>query len=92
MNNTAVIITRHQGAVDWLAQQGITGVVTHHATPDVVKGQDVIGNLPLDLASLANTVTAILMPHLPPELRGKELSVEQMNQYATLKKFKVTQV
>ncbi len=75
-----VIVSRHQGLVDWLAQRGIVGDVIAHASPDDVIGKDVIGNLPLHLASLAKSVTVIDMPALPADWRGKDLSPEQMDQ------------
>lgn len=47
MNPEVVIVTRHQGAVEWLRRQGITGQVTGQATPDDVTGKVIVGNLPL---------------------------------------------
>lgn len=86
-----VIVTRHQGQVEWLAQQGITGKVISHATPEDMQGADVVGNLPLHLAALANTVTAVDLPNLSAELRGQDLTPEQMEQAgANLKSYKVT--
>ena len=86
----AVIISRHRGAIDWLAQQGITGTVVAHATKDDVLGKDVVGNLPLDLAALANTVTSILMT-VPADMRGKDLTADDMVKMgARLQMFKVT--
>lgn len=38
------------------------------------------GVLPLHLASLANTVTTVDM-NLPAEMRGKELSLEDIKKY-----------
>jgi CRISPR-associated protein Csx16 len=88
-----VIVSRHQGLVDWLAQRGIVGKVIAHATPDDVRGKDVIGNLPLHLASVALSVTVVDMPNLPPELRGQDLSPEQMDQVgATLSRYVVRKV
>ena len=85
-----VIISRHQGLLDWLASKGITGRVIPHATSDDVRGKNVIGNLPLHLAALADTVTVVNLPNLPAELRGKELSAEEMDQYgASLATYKV---
>lgn len=43
---------------------------------------DVYGVLPLHLASLANTVTTVDM-NLPAEMRGKELSLEDIEKYFT---------
>ena len=80
-----VIVTRHQGMIDWLAQRGITGKVISHATPADIIGKDVVGNLPLGLASLANSVTTVDLPDLPADMRGKDLTPDQMDAYgATL--------
>ena len=43
---------------------------------------DVYGVLPLHLASLANTVTTVDMD-LPAEMRGKELSLTDIETYFT---------
>ena len=85
-----VIVTRHQGLVEWLRRRGIEGEVIAHATEDDVRGKDVIGNLPLHLANVALSVTVVDMPNLPPELRGQDLSPEQMDQAgATLTRYVV---
>lgn len=74
-----LIVSRHAGAVEWLRMRGITGPVVTHATPEDVRGRDVVGNLPLALAAEALTVTTIDLPDLPPEQRGKDLSPEEMD-------------
>jgi len=78
---STVIVTRHQGLVQWLAMRGITGEVIAQATPDDIKGKDVYGVLPLHLAAKANTVTTVDMPNLPAEKRGQDLTPEEMDQY-----------
>lgn len=85
-----VIVTRHRGLVEWLRRKGIEGEVIAHATEDDVRGKDVIGNLPLHLANVALSVTVVDMPYLPPELRGQDLSPEQMDEAgATLRRYVV---
>ena len=92
MNEKRVIITRHDGAVEWLRQHGIFGKVIAHASEADVIGKDVVGILPLHLAALANSVTAIVMD-LPPELRGKDITPEQMDDCgAKLVKYEVRRV
>lgn len=51
-----LIVTRHVGLVEWLAQRGITGEVIAHATPDQVGGRHVVGALPMHLAASAASV------------------------------------
>ena len=90
-NNNNLIITRHTGLVQWLANQGITGQVIASATPDDVKGKDVIGCIPLRLCALAKSVTTVDFD-CPMDLRGKDLTPDQLNQLgATLNKYVVTQ-
>lgn len=79
-----IIITRHQGLVDYLIYQGLVSKdtkVISHATPDQVRGKDVIGVLPMDLAVLARSVTIVPL-NLPQNLRGVDLTVDQVAQYA----------
>lgn len=74
-----IIVTRHQGAVEWLRSQGITGDVLSHVT-DVsqIAGKRVVGALPLHLAVHAAAVGSIDMPALRPEQRGQDLTAEEM--------------
>jgi len=51
---TIVIVTRHNAAVEWLRRNGIIGNVIAQATPNDIKGNDVIG-------ILASSVTEISM-------------------------------
>lgn len=74
-----VIVSRHAGAVAWLAQRGITGEVIAQATPEDVRGKNVIGNLPMHLASLAAKVGSIDLPRLAAADRGRDLTPEEMD-------------
>jgi putative CRISPR-associated protein (TIGR02620 family) len=56
-------------------------VVLTHAEAGNVEGKHVIGVLPLRLASLAASITEIPLD-IPAELRGQELTIEQVRQYA----------
>ncbi len=77
-----IIVTRHAGALRWLTAKGIVGeAITHISSPEQVRGKRVVGGVPLHLAAEAAEVLAIVMPELPPELRGKELTAEQMEQF-----------
>lgn len=75
-----VIITRHNGAVEWLRRMGITGEVIAHATEDDVRGRHVVGAVPMHLAAIAASVTTIDMPNLSADLRGVDLTPEQMDE------------
>lgn len=73
-----VIVTRHAGAVEWLAQRGYTGPVIEQATVEDVRGKAVIGNLPMHLAAEAAIVGNIDIPNLTREQRGQDLTPEEM--------------
>ena len=79
-----IIITRHPALIKYLEEIGvITGdepVITH-ATEEDVRGKDVIGVLPLSLASVANRVTEVTL-NLTPEMRGRELSLDEIRSVA----------
>ena len=78
------VITRHPALVAYLQEIGMVddGVrVITHATPDDVRDKDVIGVLPLRLAALASSVTEVPLD-IPAELRGQELTLDQIRQYA----------
>ena len=82
MGKEIVIISRHSGLLEWLRLRGIEGVViTGNATVEDVEGKDVYGILPLWLAAHANSVTEVSMPNLPFEMRGKEYSPAQMDEW-----------
>jgi putative CRISPR-associated protein (TIGR02620 family) len=81
---TAVIVTRHPALVALLRERGLIpdGVrIIDHATPADVRGQHVIGVLPLSLAALARTVTEIPLA-ITPEMRGTELDLETLRRIA----------
>ena len=78
-----VLVTRHEALVEYFKELGIKfDKVISHATEEDVRGNDVYGVLPLSLASLANTVTTVDM-NLPAEMRGKELSLTDIEAYFT---------
>lgn len=88
-----VIVTRHEGLVEWLRMQGISGNVIAQATPKDVAGNIVIGALPLHLASLAQEVISIDLPGLTPEQRGKDLTPAEMDAAgAKMSRYKVEAV
>ena len=78
-----VLVTRHEALVEYFKELGIKfDKVISHATEEDVRGNDVYGVLPLRLASFTNTVTSIDM-NIPAEMRGKELSLEDIEKYFT---------
>lgn len=85
-----IIVTRHAGAIEWLRRKGITGEIVIHATPSVIRDQVVVGILPFHLAALTKRLMLIDVPRIPKELRGTDLTPEQMDMYgATIREYKV---
>lgn len=95
MNNT-VVVTRHPGLLEVLRERGVVPQNCEdfysHVTPDLVRGKDVIGILPLSLAAEANSITEITLS-LPPEARGKELNADEVRRFMTgVTSYKVTRI
>lgn len=81
---TTYYITRHAGAVEWAAQQGLhIDQFVPHLDPAVVhQGDTVIGSLPVNLAAQVCAAGAAywhLSVELTAELRGRELSAADMH-------------
>ncbi len=75
-------VTRHKGAVEWARAQGIEARHLEHLDVDIIKkGDHVLGTLPVSVAAEINFRGAHyfhLTLNLPPQMRGKELSVDDM--------------
>ena len=79
-----LVVTRHPGLVEFLKELGLATeetVVVSHASPETVTGRQVCGVLPHSLSCLCETFTEVPLT-LPPELRGVELTLAQVRQYA----------
>ncbi len=86
-----IIVTRHKGAAEWLRQAGHVPAdgdveVLAHLDEDTItglaEGDSVIGVLPISLAARLNDMgvrTFVLTLNIPADLRGKELSAEDMD-------------
>jgi len=79
-----LVVTRHPGLVEYLREKGLVGEVevVAHANPTIVTGKHVCGVLPHSLSCLCASFTEVPLD-LPPELRGKELTLEQMREFAS---------
>ena len=79
------VITRHKALLAYLLDKDIIKEgeykLIEHAEYKDVEGQDVIGVLPLQLASYAKSVTEVPLK-LTPEMRGKELTFEEVEKVA----------
>jgi len=79
-----VIVTRHHGLVQYLIKKGLatpeTAVVIH-ANAAVVRDKHVCGILPHSLSCLTKSFTQIPLA-IPLDKRGRELTMEEIEQYA----------
>ena len=79
------VVTRHKALLAYLLDKDIIKEGEYkwieHADYKDVMGQDVIGVLPLQLASYAKSITEVPLK-LTPEMRGKELTLEEVTQVA----------
>ncbi len=93
---TTYFITRHPGARDWAAAEGLSvDRLIDHLDPALIHpGDTVIGSLPVNLAAevcARGGAYLHLSLDLPAELRGRELSADQMRACgARLERFVVT--
>jgi len=81
-----IIVSRHQGAIEFVESSGFSGeVVEHFSIEMVTPGMVVVGVLPIHLAAevlnRGGRFYQIIMPSVPQEMRGQELTPEQMRQY-----------
>lgn len=84
MQKETVVVTRHDGLVMYLVQEGLvpSGVtVIRHATAENVAGKHVWGVLPHSLSCLCKSFTEVPLA-LTAEMRGKELSAEDVRAIA----------
>lgn len=77
-----VVVTRHTSVIHWLEKHHpyieVEETISHVNNPAQLWRKNVVGVLPLHLASVAELVGSIDLPDLKPEQRGKELTVEEM--------------
>jgi CRISPR-associated protein Csx16 len=92
---TTTLITRHPGAIEWVARQGLTvdEQLAHLDPTDIQPGDVVIGTLPVNLAAEVCARGGRffnLSLNVPPEARGKELSADDLERYgARLEEYRV---
>ena len=85
-----IIVTRHPGAIEFIRDAGFEGEVIEHFTPEMVEeGIMVVGVLPVhligEILEKGGRYVHVVMPQIPQEMRGQELTTEQMREYgATL--------
>jgi len=81
-----LLATRHKGAIEWIKRKGFNGEVVSHISAEMIgEGDTVIGNIPVhmieEIKQKGARVFIIVMPQVPKEMRGQELTAEQMEQF-----------
>lgn len=95
---TTYFISRHPGARDWAASQGITvDKLLSHFDPQIIRpGDAVLGTLPVNLAAQVCARGGRylhLSLDLPASLRGQELTAEDMSRLgARLEQYQVEKI
>lgn len=80
-----VVVTRHNALVAYMKELGLvdeTTPVYPHVRGSMIAGKHVFGALPLHLMALAAKVTVVPLRNVPHNLRGQDLSIEEVRMYA----------
>ena len=83
---TTYFISRHIGAVDWAESEGfhVDQRLAHFDVTIVQAGDTILGTLPINLVAEVNARDGHyfhLTLELPAEVRGKELTADDMRRY-----------
>ncbi|HAZ60381.1 MAG TPA: CRISPR-associated protein Csx16 [Gammaproteobacteria bacterium] len=95
---TVYFVSRHAGARDWLARQGLAvdQQIAHLDPAGVIQGDTVIGTLPVNLAAevCARGARYVhLSLQLPLDRRGQELTADELEAHgARLQAYTVSAV
>ncbi len=95
---TTSFISRHPGAREWAAEEGIVvdQVIAHFDPATIQPGDVVIGTLPVNLAARVCQQGGRylhLSLELPADRRGQELSAADLRRFgARLEEFRITAV
>lgn len=80
-----VVVTRHNALITYMREIGLidkTTPVFPHVRGSMIAGKHVFGALPLHLMALAAKVTVVPLRNVPHNLRGQDLSIEEVRMYA----------
>ena len=81
-----VIVSRHPGTINLLKSKFPDAEIISHMTEDSIpENALVIGNLPIEMVAKVlekgNRFVSVVL-NIPPEMRGKELSEEELKKFA----------
>lgn len=81
-----VVVSQHQAFVNYcleikLIQEGNYRLIPRVNNYDEIRDQNVVGILPLHLASLCSSITEVPLV-VPVELKGKKLDLDQIREFA----------
>ena len=79
-----VVVTKHTAFAQLVRERGMVGAdtpVLSKVHKLDVADKDVLGTLPVHLAAEAKSITTIRFK-IPPNLRGRELPLEELRKYA----------
>jgi len=85
-NMETLIVTRHPGAVEFIQHCGYVGEACEHFVPEMAhEGMVIVGILPVHLIAQVLHSGArfiqVVLPQIPPEMRGTELTPTQMEEF-----------
>lgn len=84
MKTKTLIVSRHPAAVEFirLTDPRFTHapVVEHASASTLVGVKLVAGNLPVHLAAIADEYVSVVVPMIPEDMRGRDLSGREMAQ------------
>jgi CRISPR-associated protein Csx16 len=94
---TTYFVSRHVGALDWAQREGLVAERVAHLDPNTINpGDIVLGTLPIQLAAEVTARGARYLHleiDLTPELRGQDLTADQMKDCnARLTEFKIERI
>lgn len=79
-----IVITRHSDTIKLLKEKGVITdndtIIDHINNIEQIKGQTVLGTLPIDLASYCEKILFIKW-NIPLEARGREWTYEETQKY-----------
>lgn len=89
------IVSRHPGAIAWVKKHYPAFkefILLSRISEDQIKGNTIIGTLPINLAVLADEYWHLSMS-VPYYMKGKELTVQDMEEYGcNLVKYKIERI